>query len=290
MSLIQKAEALARADAAAPGTSEEKLDKLLNGLGSLNTRMDADETARKDGEGKVMAALDSFAKRLDACEADNKARKDADEKEEKEKERADAAAKKDADEKKEKEEKERADAEAKAKEEEKGRADAAARAASPDVQAQLKALEARIPVALSDADRKLFTDAQVRAERVAQAFGDSEGAPRWVNGESLSDYQRRLLGKYKPHSVHWKDKDLMKVDASVLDIAESQIYADAMTAASAPTTVVAGTLREHTTTDITGRRITRFIGDPEVTWSPFKQAIRGVTGMHGGARTNVAQA
>lgn len=278
MSLIQKAEALARADAAAPGTSDDKLDKLLSGLGTLNTRMDADETARKDGEGKVMAALDSMAKRLDACEADNKARKDADEKEEKE--RADAAAaRKDADEKEEKEKKERADAEAKEKED-KERADAAARtAASPDVQAQLKALEARIPVQLSDADRALFTGAQVRAERVAQAFGDAEGAPRWVNGESLPDYQRRLLGKYKGHSTHWKDKDLARVDASVLDIAESQIYADAIAAASAPTTVVAGTLRESTTTDVTGRRITRFIGDTDVCWAPFKQAIRGVTGM-----------
>lgn len=279
MSLNQKAEALLRADAAATtGTPEDKLEKLLSIVGAVAARMDSDEKARKDSDEKMMTAIDSMAKRLDACEADMKARKDTE---------AEEKCRKDAEEKEEKEKKERADAEAKEKErldaEEKERADAVSRgSATPDVLAQIRALEARIPAVLSDADRALFVGAQVKAERVAQAFGDSEGAPRWMNGESLPDYQRRLLSKYKAHSAAWKDKDLARVDASVLDVAETQIYADAITAASAPSSIVAGTLREQVTTDRTGRRITRFHGDTEVAWAPFKQPVRSITAV----RTN----
>lgn len=286
MTLIDKAVAHARADATMPA-ADDKLDKLLAGLGGITARMDSDQQARKDADDKVMAALDAMGKRMDACEADMKSRKDAEDKEEKErKDSEEAKARKDAEEKEKEKEKERADAEAKGKED-KERADAAARGTvDPSIAAQIKALEARIPTELSSADRALFVGAQVKAERVAQAFGDSEGAPRWMNGESLPDYQRRLLGKYKAHSASWKDKDLARVDASVLDVAETQIYADAVTAASAPSTVVAGTLRELVTEDRTGRRITRFQGDPEVTWAPFKQPRRGVTGM----RTNFTHA
>jgi hypothetical protein len=286
MSPIDKAVALSRADAATP-PAEDKMDKLLAGIGIITARMDSDERARKDSDEKMMTALDSMAKRLDACEADMKARKDAeDEKARKDAAESEEKCRKDAEEKEEKEKKERADAEAKDKEE-KERADAAARgSATPDVLAQIKALEARIPAVLSDADRALFVGAQVKAERVAQAFGDSEGAPRWMNGETLPDYQRRLLGKYKAHSAAWKDKDLARVDASVLDVAETQIYADAITAASAPSSVAPGTLRVEVTPDDTGRRIRRFHGDPEVTWGPFKQPLRSITGV----RTNFTHA
>lgn len=274
--LTNKAEALVRADSATPAvvTPDDKLDRLLTGLGNLTIRMDADDKKKEDLSTRFDSLdqkLDAMGKRLDSVEGD-KARKDS---EEKEKEEKDEKARKDAEEKE--EEKKRADA-AEA-EKEKERADAAARGAEPGLAAQLKALEARIPVALSDADRAQFVGAQVKAERVAQAFGDSDGAPRWLNGESLPDYQRRLLSKYKAHSIAWKDKDLARVDASVLDVAEAQIYADSVAAASAPTSVVAGTLREVVTQDATGRRTIRFHGDPNVCWAPFKHTVRAVTGM-----------
>lgn len=278
MSLIDNAVTRARADAATT-PSDDKLGQVLAGIGGLATRMDADEKRREDSQKEMMTMMDSLSKRMDACEADTKARKDADE----EKARKGAASaeeektRKDAEDKKAEDEKARKDAEEKEAKEEKARSDAAAN--NPDVAAQIKALERRIPVELSDADRAKFVAAQVKCERVAQAFGDSDGAPRWLNGESLPDYQRRLMSRYKQHSTAWKDKDLARVDASVLDVAETQIYADAETAASAPSSVVAGTLRELVTQDRTGRRITRFHGDTSVTWAPFKQPRRGVTGM-----------
>jgi hypothetical protein len=124
-----------------------------------------------------------------------------------------------------------------------------------------------------------FVTAQAQADRVAQAFGDS--APRWLDGEGLLNYKRRLAGKYKQHSTTWKDADLAKVDVSVLDQIVTQIYADAMTASVDPSRVPRGELREQIEPDRTGRRITRFVGDPESCWSIFKQPVRGVVAIGG---------
>jgi hypothetical protein len=40
-----------------------------------------------------------------------------------------------------------------------------------------------------------------------------------------------------------------------------------------------GTLVEEIVFDATGRRISRFHGDPEVCWGPFKQPGRRITGF-----------
>jgi hypothetical protein len=124
-----------------------------------------------------------------------------------------------------------------------------------------------------------FATVQAKADRVAQAFGDS--AERWLDGETLANYTRRLLNRFKAHSPAWKDKDLARVDASVLDIAEAQIYADSMAAAASPTNVPAGQLVERHTRDQTGRSITQFFGDPAATWAPFKQPRRGILSIGG---------
>jgi hypothetical protein len=156
--------------------------------------------------------------------------------------------------------------------------DSKADAAIKALQDQLVSLQKRIPTELRDEDRQKFVAAQMKAERVAQAFGDSQGAPRWLQGESLTQYRQRLLGKYKQHSANWKGVELSKLNADALDIVETQVYADAYQAATSPSTVEAGTLRSVTETDYTGRRITRFYGDPEACWGPFKRQARLVSG------------
>lgn len=140
-------------------------------------------------------------------------------------------------------------------------------------------LERSIPKELPEDERVKFVEAQSKADRIAQAFGDSQGAPRWQNGETLPNYQRRLLAKYKTHSPAWKDKNLADVHTSVLDIAETQIYGDAWTAATKPTVVEGQPLREIVTTDRTGRKISSFVGDAEACWSPFKLPTRNVKGF-----------
>src|SRR6185312_4312585 len=127
---------------------------------------------------------------------------------------------------------------------------------------RLDSVEGRMGAARDDAaederreERQAFCDAQVKADRVAHAFGDSAGAPHWMHGETVAEYIRRLAGPYKRYSKHWKDIDLNRLDASAVGIAADQIYADAYEASTSPETVGAGALREVVTVDDAGRKI-----------------------------------
>lgn len=133
-----------------------------------------------------------------------------------------------------------------------------------------------MPVELPEATRALFVESQSKAERVHQAFGDSAGAPRWQQGESRDQYRRRLLGKFKAHS-RWKDVELAAISDKALDMVETQVYADAMAAATSPASIPEGTLRMSVRADETGRNIRTFHGDPEACWAPFKNPRRIVT-------------
>jgi hypothetical protein len=124
-----------------------------------------------------------------------------------------------------------------------------------------------------------FVSAQARADSVAQAFGDRAEPP--LHGEALANYRRRLLAPFKQHNATWKDKDLARLDASILDIAEAQIHADALREANAPTNLPLGQLVERHTRDQAGRSVTRFFGDPAATWAPFKQPPRGLISIGG---------
>jgi hypothetical protein len=122
--------------------------------------------------------------------------------------------------------------------------------------------------AREQADLPKFIEIQRTVDEIAQAFGDSAGAPRWLAGESVGDYTRRLLSRYQRHSKDWKDKDLSKVHESVLDIATTQIRADAMYASKFPE-FQTGQLIQRTTRDEHGRIVTKFYGDATVAWRPF---------------------
>jgi len=119
--------------------------------------------------------------------------------------------------------------------------------------------------------------ARERAERVAMVFGDS--APRPMDGEPVADYQRRLLRPYLKFSPTWNGRDLSRLPGSILEIVERQVYSDAIAASTNPAVIGRGQLVERFETDRTGRRISRFYGDPEACWGPFKQPTRNVVGM-----------
>jgi hypothetical protein len=121
--------------------------------------------------------------------------------------------------------------------------------------------------------------AQARADRVAQDFGDS--APPPLVGETPLQYRRRLISGFAQHSKAWRGTDLDAFSDKALDVVEDQVYAAARREAAAPRNIPAGQLVERVTTDETGRRIKRFFGDPEVTWGPFKTPSRIVTGWSG---------
>lgn len=236
----EKAAMKAKDDAAkADADAGEKLDKLLTGLDSMakvcdamNARMDAIEgkadAARKDAE---EAMKKGEAKELVA----DKAKKDAEEAEMKEKM---DKAKKDAEE----------------EETKKAKADS-------DIAARIKAVEARLPLQMTDADFRARADAQAEADHVFQAFGDS--APRPLDGETTPAYRRRLATKLKVHSTTWKDVPLEAFadDASFAPV-QRQIYSEAMLSSRKPSDLKDGELRAVVRNDSdTGTRRIDFVGN-----------------------------
>lgn len=256
---------------------EDKLDKVLTHLDSLHTkmdcmgtRMDAMETEHKKDRADAaewQARADAWRKDSEEKGKADKARKDAEEKEKADKMRADAEAKEK--EEKEKEEKERAD-KVRKDAEEKEKADAAAANANTDLAKKLAEMERHMPAILSEEDRLKFSDVQMRADEAYQAWGYGR-APGALQGETLNDYRIRLLSKIKPHSKLYKDSNLgalVVADSAAFSVVEGTIINDAVDASSSQVTV-GGPLREQSTRSPSGHLVTKFFGDPAVTWAPF---------------------
>lgn len=247
----------------------EKLDQMLKGIDGLrsdladcNKRMDAwDEekkkadALRKDGEGGTEA------ERLAA----DKAKKDAEDAE-KEKAKADKA---------------KADAE----EEEKKKADAA-RADSVETlkdqlkkqDEQIKALAAKIPASVTDADYHALVARQSRADDIFTAFG--ERAPRPQVGETEGMYRRRIAGLLQKHSDQWKEVVLDAMPDIAFDKIESQVYADAATRARMPNDLAKNAIRERTRDLGTGHKVTEFFGGEGAHFvRGFSRNVRRVRGI-----------
>jgi 8-oxo-dGTP pyrophosphatase MutT (NUDIX family) len=257
-----KAKADAEAKAKADVDEAEKKEK-EKADAALNAKMDA-----------VISALADDAKRR----ADRQARKDAErarrDMDKEEREKADAKAKADA------ETKAKADAEAKAKAdaetEEKKRADA-----EESHRKRLDEFEKRLPKQMTDADYSAIADAQVRADRIYSMHG--KRAPRSMEGETLISYRRRMANDLKEHSLAWKDIDLKVIADDEKHIAfsnvEKIIYADAEHAGLHPATSDEDFLREIVKEDVTGRKITEFVGRPMAWMNQFASNKRKLSGI-----------
>jgi hypothetical protein len=233
--------------------SGEMLDKTLRCLDSISSRMDA---------------WDEEDKKKDAARADRKAKKDA---ETKAKADAEAKAKVDAD----------AKAKADADEEDKKKADEAIKAktdADNDVRKRIADVEARLPKQMTDADFASMADAQVAADRVQLMH--SKRASRPLDGETLMAYRRRMANDLKEHSPSWKGVDLRTIlDEAAFTNIEKVIYADAVEAARNPVDVPGDYLREIVDQDITGRKISTFVGRPSAWMSQFATNKRRLAGI-----------
>lgn len=231
-------EAKKKADADA-GT---KLDKILSCMDAMDKRMDGFESkmdamdkakadaAKKDGEDDP-----EFLKKKADAEAE-------------EKKKADAAAEEEA--------KKKADA---AAEDEKKKADAKADSDISDVRKRIDKVEQMLPKQVADADYHALTDVQAKADGVFQAHGLH--APRFMQGEGVVAYRKRIASTLKAHSATWKGIDLSAFPDDSFAIAENQIYNDAMVAAVNPVDLPEFVLRPITTVDhATGQRSTRFVG------------------------------
>jgi 8-oxo-dGTP pyrophosphatase MutT (NUDIX family) len=237
------------------------------------------------------AIKDSVKKTVsDAWDEKEKEKADKAKADAEEKEKADARAKMDADAraKSDAEEKEKADAAAKAKAdaEEKEKADAKAKADAEEIATLRKSVAdvaAKLPRQMSDADYAAMADSQVRADRIYSMHGSR--APRPLDGETLLGYRRRMATDLKAHSKAWKDIDLKVIsDDAAFGLIENTIYNDAEQAGLHPVSDDADFLREIKTEDVTGRRISTFVGRPSAWMSQFAAPKRMVSNISNGSK------
>ena len=128
-----------------------------------------------------------------------------------------------------------------------------------DQHATIRRLEALMKPK-SDEEHSAFADAQARADAVFNGFG--QRAPRPLEGEGLIDYRKRLATKLKGYSPQWKNTKFRKLDDETFSTIETQVYADATTAASNPVDLNPGELRMVTKIDpTTGLRTNVFYGN-----------------------------
>lgn len=233
--------------------------------------------------------VELFNKCMDSrmAKADSEAKEKADAEENAKKEKADseakeaeeAKAKADAEEKSAKEKADESDlkkleSEAKGEDDHLEKERKEREKADSDLRSEMALLKSRIPTELSDSERNELADAQVKADSVFSVLG--KRAPMPLSGEKPLSYRRRLMIQLQEHSSDYKAVDLSSIaDSALLNIAEKQIYADAQSSASL--SVGPGMLREIKRSDVTGRQISTFEGDPAATWGPFQMGKRQVT-------------
>lgn len=156
---------------------------------------------------------------------------------------------------------------------EKDRKDAEARrdAEMDEIRKKLDEVNARTRE-LTDEERNEISEAQARADSIAQMFGES--APRNLSGETALAYRRRLAGKFQKHSAQWKGIKLSGLGDDAFAIAESQIMKDAETSARSPASAPAdGGLREVKKRDAAGRIVSQFHGSPKSWMSEVNGSI-----------------
>jgi 8-oxo-dGTP pyrophosphatase MutT (NUDIX family) len=239
------------------------------------------ERAKADAEAgqkldKLLTCVDSLAGRMDAWDAKEKAKADA-EAEEKRKagdpdQVAADKAKKDAE--AEKADKARKDAEEKEKAD-RARADA-------ETRDSIQKLADAIPKPMSDDELNAMADAQSRADSIWSTFGKS--APRPLPGENLLQYRRRNASALKVHSPAYKDVDLSAIadddnGLKMFEAVEKVIYADAERAGNSPADVPVDTLMETRRPDVTGRQVSTFRGQPRAWMDGFSGHRRRLTGI-----------
>lgn len=225
--------------------------------------------------------FDSIGARMDAMEEKFKAdsaRKDADEKAEDDDDDDDAKA--DADEKakddddleveepgapRETAADRRKDADV--KEEGDERVADSTRAELASLRAEIAALNRRAPAMLNDMDRERFAAIQEKADPAFQAFGDR--APGPLDGETPTQYKRRLGSKLQSNSPKWATSKLSAVaDDNMLDTILADVYADSIAAARRGADVLPGQMRTITRQS-GGHTINEFVGEPASWMSDF---------------------
>lgn len=99
-------------------------------------------------------------------------------------------------------------------------------------------------------------------------------APRYMEGETVNGYRKRLAGRVQQHAPSLKDINLRKSVGTTFDLIEKQIYDEARREAVRPTTIPAGEMRELTKYDATGRPFLEFHGSPKAWLGDFSNGAK----------------
>lgn len=260
-------------------------DRMLNALDKLEKRVDAMEKRADSSKCDEEEKEEREDKRKDESEEEAKEtaadkRKDESEKEEKSEEREDGrrdramdSRKDESEDKEEREDKRDRAMDSKRKDEEHEeredrRHDALAR--------RITDVERALPKRVTESERAQLLAAQARADRAYAAYNDA--APRFMEGESLMEYRRRLAAPMQRHSTTWKDANIFAIaDSATFDIAENAIYNDAVQASRDISRFdVDDPLRPQVRHDDAGRKITEFVGMPSRWMSAFSGRARKV--------------
>ncbi|MHB1644409.1 MAG: hypothetical protein ACYCS8_17460 [Acidithiobacillus sp.] len=227
----------------------KRVDARLDAMDKKDARKDEgpaeDPTETSEGKPKKDAA---------PAEAEDKARKDA--------EAAHAA------EEKEKSDKARKDAEER---EDRARKDAQSVTDNRAIQAKIAEMDKRIGDVYKEPsfeDRNEISAVRSRADSVYQALtGRPVSEP--IPGESPIAYRKRVADGLRKFSGKFKDTRLDSLSGPVFEEIEDRIYLDAMEAIKSPSVIEPGMLRPITRND-SGHQITEYVGDAKVTWAPFQ--------------------
>lgn len=139
-----------------------------------------------------------------------------------------------------------------------------------DLKRQLADMQAKVDSLLkprSHDDSNALSQAQSRADSLAQMFGDKVPAP--LAGETPIAYRKRLASRFQKHSATLKTEDISRLDGQSFALVEDKIYADAQAAALSPANLPEGRVIAQTTIDAAGRHITRYVGDIKAAFAPF---------------------
>jgi hypothetical protein len=152
-----------------------------------------------------------------------------------------------------------------------------------ELKAKISQLERNAPRHRTNDEFDALAMAQNKAEAVYSAFGDTAAMARPMDGETVLGYRKRMVKGLQKHSATHGKIDVSAIaDDQLLGIVENQVYADAMHAATAPTSegLPNGMPRAVKGVDEVGRPFTHYVGgEPLAVFNAFRQQPRQVVGL-----------
>ena len=148
-----------------------------------------------------------------------------------------------------------------------------------ELKKQIAELQRKMPRQRTADEFDQLAKAQIKAEEVYTAFGDSASKCRPMDGETVVGYRKRMLKGLQKHSAKFGKTDLGTLNGEVLDFVEETIYADSMTVAMSPVTQSGGMPRAVITRE-GGRERTEWVGgDAGAVFAPFRMRPRNLAAV-----------